>query len=168
MSDNERLKVDDLRWARIFTPVHVPKYLIEQIPDKDFTVEDFFKYQEINCLIDTEEGQTLNPLSHLYVLVNKDNITKGILWFTVDALSKDLVIQTYSIDKEYWGNGGAVKKLAEHVKEIRRKANLKKIYWITRSAKHSQKHGFRESKNVLMEYSEQDEKESDIREENRS
>ena len=148
-------KVDELRWVRVFTPVHIPKYLVEQIKKRDYTVEDFYKYQEAICLRMENGTPYLNPYSHLYVLVNPENLTKGFLWFTVDPLAKDLVIQTYTVDKEYWGAGGSIKKLADHIKDIRRKAKLNKIYWITDYPKHSQRHGFRMSKSVLMEYSEE-------------
>jgi len=149
----EEKNIDDLRWVRVFTPIHIPKYLIENVRDRDFTVEDFYKYQEVACIRETEEGPTLNPLSHLYVLVDKDNMTKGFLWFTIDSLSKDLVIQTYSVDKAYWGFGKAVKKVTEHILEIWKRASLNKIYWITRYPKHSERYGFKKSENVLMEYS---------------
>lgn len=166
-------KIDELRWVRVFTPVHIPKYLVEQIKKKDFSTEEFYKYQEQLCLRQTPEGPTLNPFSHLYVLANPENLTKGFLWFTVDPLSKSIVIQTYTVDKEYWGGGGSIKKLSDHIKEIRRKAKLNKIYWITDYPKHSQRHGFRMSKSVLMEYSEEEDGKnihggSDPREEHRS
>src|SRR4051812_17005483 len=108
--------IEELRWVRIFTPIHIPKYLIEQIKDRDWSVEDYVKYHEINCLNEGPSGQALNPFHHLYVLVNEDNITKGFLWFTVEPLSKAIHIQNYSIDKEYWGKGKAVEKLADHIK----------------------------------------------------
>jgi len=98
MSHDE--KFADLRWTRIFTPIHIPKYLVEQVRDRDYSVEDFYKYQELNCTRNDEDGMKLNPFSHLYVLVNSENIVKGFLWFVVDPLTKDLVIQTYSVDKE--------------------------------------------------------------------
>lgn len=153
MSDEKDIK--DLRWVRVFTPIHIPKYLIEQIKHRDWKVEDYVKYHEINCLNEGETGPTLNPFSHLYVLVNAENITKGFLWFTVEPLSKDIVIQNYSIDKEYWGKGKAVEKLADHIKFIKKKANLNKVYWITNYPKHSEKYGFKQSKSILMEYSEE-------------
>lgn len=149
-------KIDDLRWVRVFTPIHIPKYLVDQIKKKDYTTEDFYKYQELVCLRNSPEGPTLNPFSHLYVLVNSENITKGFLWFTVEPLTRDLVIQTYTVDKEYWGGGGAIRKLSDHVKEVRSKADLNKIYWVTDYPRHSQRHGFRASKSVLMEYSEEE------------
>lgn len=150
MSDN----IEDLRWIRVFTPFVIPRYLVEQIRDKDYTVDDFYKYLEIGCLRYTEEGPTLDPFFHVYALVSKDNVTKGFLWFTIDPLSKDLCIQVYSVDKEYWNHGKAVKVLAEHVKDIVKKASLNKVYWITRYPKHSERYGFKKSDSILMEYDE--------------
>lgn len=151
-------KIDDLKWIRVFTPSHIPKYLIEQVRDRDFSVEDFYKYHEINCMIPSNDGNVkLNPFSHLYVLANKVNEVKGMLWFSVDPLAKDIVIQTFSMDKEYWLKGVAVKKLSSHIKEIRKKGNLNKIYWITNYPKHSERNGFKRAKAVLMEYNEENE-----------
>lgn len=153
MSEDKDVK--DLRWIRVFTPIHIPKYLIDQIKHRDWTVEDYVKYHEINCLTESESGPALNPFSHLYVLVNSDNVTKGFLWFTIEPLSKDVIIQNYSVDKEYWGKGRAVEKLADHIKFIKKKASLNKVYWITNYPKHSEKYGFKQSKSILMEYSEE-------------
>ncbi len=149
--------MDELRWIRVFTPSHIPTRLVEQVTNRDYSVEDFFKYQELTCLRQTPEGPTLNPLSHLYVLADDENMTQGFLWFTVDPLAKDLVVQTYSVDKDYWGGGKAVAKLADHIKEIRKKANLNKVYWVTDYPKHSMRYGFKRSDSVLMEYTEEDE-----------
>lgn len=145
---------DELRWIRVFTPDHVPHYLVEQVRDRDYSVEDFFKYHQINCMSQTEKGIQLNPFSHLYVLANPDNQVKGMLWFSVDPLAKDILIQTFSMDKEYWGKGQAVKKLSEHIKKIRKKGKLNKIYWVTNYPKHSERYGFKRSKSILMEYTE--------------
>lgn len=149
--------IETLRWVRLFTPMHIPKYLIEQIAKRDYEIEDLYKYLEVNCLRPTKEGPTLNPLFHLWALVDPDNHVKGFLWFTVDSLTKDIVIQVYSVDTNFWGCKGAVLKLAEHIKDIRKKACLNKIYWITKFPKHSFKYGFKPSNSVLMEYTEEDE-----------
>lgn len=151
------VKMDDLRWVRAFSADIVPKYLVEQIKKRDFSVEDFYGYHSVTCLRNTADGPTLNPLSQLYVMANPENMVKGLLWIVIDPLTKDLVIQTYSVDKEYWKEGGAMEKVATFVKEIRSKCGLKKIYWITDYPKHSQRHGFKPSKSVLMEYSEGEE-----------
>jgi hypothetical protein len=149
-------KIDDLRWVRVFSPQVIPKYLVDNIKHKDFTTDEFFEYQEIICLRQTDEGPTLNPFSHLYALADSGNIVKGILWFTIDPLSKNLFIQTYSVDKEYW-DGGSIKKLSDHIKIIRDSAGLRNVFWITDYPKHSKRHGFKMSKSVLMEYSEEEE-----------
>lgn len=150
----EHNKIEDLRWVRVFTPVHIPTYLVDQVRDRDFTVDEFYQYQEQSCIRMTKEGPSLNPLNHLYVLANKENVTKGFVWFTIDALSKDICIHTFSMDKEYWLKGKAVEKLSNFIKEIRRKASLNKVYWVTNYPKHSERHGFKRSKSVLMEYTE--------------
>ena len=143
---------NDLRWVRVFTPTHIPRTLVEQVKERDYTVEDFYKYQDINCLRMTPEGPTLNPLNHLYVLVDKENLTKGFVWFTIDTLSKDICIHTFSVDKEYWFQGKAVEKLATFIKDFKEKSGLNKVYWITNYEKHSIRNGFTKSKSVLMEY----------------
>jgi len=153
MSDKSD-KIDELRWVRLFNAVHIPRYLVEQVRDRDYSVDEFFKYQELNCTIQSKDGPTLNPFSHLYALVDPENIVKGFLWFVIDPLSKDLIINTFSVDKEYWGKGKAVTRLSEHVKEILKKLKIKKAYWLTRYPKHSERHGFKRSKDVLMEYKE--------------
>lgn len=148
--------IDKLRWIRVFTPVHIPKYLVEQIKQRDYSVEDFYKYQELNCLVKGEKGPVLNPFNHLYVLVDEGNLCKGFLWFVIDPLSKDGVVNTFSMDKAYWNNGKAMKKASDHVKELLKKLKLEKVFWITRYAKHSERHGFKRSKSILMEYKEED------------
>jgi hypothetical protein len=145
--------------------------LIEQVKHRDYSVEDFLKYQSNICFISNSEGQMLNPFSHLYYLANPENLIKGVLWFCIDPLTKDLIIQTYSVDKEYSKEGGAVDKLISLIKDIVYKAKLKKTYWITNHPRHSQRHGFKKSKSVLMEFCEkereEDEKEKDkFKEEN--
>lgn len=147
----------ELRWVRAFSPDLIPTYLVEQIKHRDFSIEEFYQYQSLNCL----NGRTLNPFNHLYVLADKNNIVKGFLWFIIDALSKDIIINTFSIDKEYWGKGLAVKKLEEHVKELREKLKLDKVFWLTRYPKHSERYGFKHSKNVLMEYDAKKEKKNE-------
>jgi len=147
-------EIEELRWVRAFSPELIPKYLVEQVRDKSYTVDDFYKYQSINCLMNGKEGTTLNPFNHLYVMANEENMVKGFLWFVIDPLSKEVLINTFSMDKEYWHGGKAVKRLTDHVKEIIHKLKLTKVYWLTNYPKHSERHGFKRSKSVLMEYKE--------------
>ena len=158
-------KIEELRWVRAMTPDIVPHYLIEQVRDRDYSVEEFFRFQQINCLMQSEDGVKLNPFHHLYVLANPENQVKGVLWFCVDPLTKDIIVQVFSMDKEYWFQGQAVGKLATHIKELREKYKLSKIYWITNYPKHSMRYGFKPSKSVLMEFDANKEKPSEVKKE---
>lgn len=144
---------ENLRWIRIFDPVHIPREYIDQIKQKEFTTDRFYKFQDGVCLIEHELGLCINPYNLLFVLVDDSTKVKGVLWMVIDSLANALVINTFSVDKEYWGNGKAIELLIEKAKEVKEQENLERVYWITRSPKHSEKFGFKRSKNVLMEYS---------------
>ena len=155
--DKNSAKLEELEWIRIFDPIHIPKNLVEQVRDKDWTVDKFYQYQKIVCLQRDGENIVVNPMNLLYVLADKNKIVRGFMWSVVDALSNCLVINTFSVDKNYWGLGNAVSFLEKKVKEIARGAQLSKIYWITNYPKHSEKFGFKRSKSVLMEYNMEEE-----------
>lgn len=152
MKTNEK-SIENLKWVRIFDPVHIPKEYIDQIKHKEFTSEKFYEFISKISVISNENGLILNPLNLLFVLVDDNNRTKGVLWMVINKLANALVINTFSVDKEYWGNGKAVTLLTAKAIEIKEKEKLERVYWITRSPKHSEKFGFKRSKNVLMEYS---------------
>lgn len=152
MSDKNSIDIEKLQFIRVFTPQHIPKYLVEQVKERDYGVDEFYEFQEINCLQKSEKGPVLNPLNLLYVITNEEKMVKGFCWMIIDPLTKDLVIQTFSMDKEYWGKGRAVELLTRKVKEILKELSLNKVYWITKHPKHSIKYGFKPSKFVLMEH----------------
>lgn len=152
---NSKDNFEDLKWVRAFSPDIIPRYLIEQIKQRDYDINDFYKYHSLNCLVDNNDGNKLNPFNHLYVLINEEKIVKGFLWFIIDPLTKDIIINNYSIDNEYWNKGKAVKKLVDFMKKMLDKLNLTNIYWITKYPKQSQRYGFKPSKSVLMEYKEE-------------
>lgn len=156
MLDNN-LKIEDLEWIRIFDPIHIPRYLIEQVRDRDWTVERFYQYQKTINLQKEGNNIVINPMNLLFVLADKEKAVQGFMWSAVDVLSNCLVINTFSIDKKYWCQGKAVSVVESKAKEIARGAKLSKIYWITNYPKHSEKHGFKRSKSILMEYNMEEE-----------
>jgi len=163
MSDKKSKEVDfdSLKFVRVFTPMHIPKHLIEQVRDRDYEVDDWYSYQESICVNQTPVGPQLNPLSMLYVVADEGNQVVGMLWCEVEALGKSLVIQTFSMDKKYWVRGKAVQLLSAKAKEIAESCKLKKIFWITSYPKHSMRHGFKRSRHTLMEWSETEEDSED-------
>lgn len=151
---NEEIESDfaRLRFIRIFTPDHVPRYLMDQVRHKDYDVDEWYEYQRIMCIQQTQSGPILNPTNLLYVIATKENLVVGVLWCQIDPLSKALVVQTFSMDNLYWHRGAAVRLIEAKAKEIQGECNLKRIYWITNFPKHSERYGFKRSKSVLMEY----------------
>jgi hypothetical protein len=145
-------KLEELRWIRVMTPHLIPKYLVEQVKDREYSVEDFYKFQDMNTIIPQNGKPELNPFNHLYVLANSDNVVKGYLWFIIDPLTKDVILNTFSIDKELWFLGQAVKKLVEFMKDFMVKSSLKRCYWLNKYPKHSEKYGFKRSKYTVMQY----------------
>lgn len=144
--------IEDLRFIRIIDPVHIPRHLVEQVRDRDFTVDKFYDYQRMVCVETTPNGIRANPLNLLFVIVDEGNVVQGFLWAVVDPLCNYLLINTFSMEKEYWGGGRAVKLLERKAKEIMSGAQLTKGYWITNYPKHSERYGFKRSKSILMEY----------------
>lgn len=157
MLDSKKPDLNELEWIRIFDPIHIPKKLVEQIRDRDWSFERFFKYQKYISMHNGKDASgiehlVINPFNFLFVLADKEKSVQGFLWAVIDELSNSLVINSFSIDRKYWGHGSAVSLLEKKAKEIAKGVGLAKIYWITNFPKHSERHGFNRSKSVLMEY----------------
>lgn len=148
--------LSDLRWVRLFDPLLIPKGLLEQINGRDFEIEDFIKYQQSVCAEIKDGTLHLNPYNLLFVLADPDNRIQGVVWLTIDGLTKSLNINIFSLSPEYWHRGQCVELLKNKCLEIMKGAELKKIRWCTKAPKHSKKHGFKESRQVLMEYTEEE------------
>jgi len=155
MSDVKPLDIE-LIWIRIFDPAHIPSRYIEQIKGRDWSVDKFYAYQRDACVQNSDGMLVLNPYNLLYVLCSPDRSVKGFCWMVVDPLSNALVINSFSMDPEYWGKGSSLQQLRDKAIEMQKGAGLDKVYWITRSPKHSERLGFKRSKHVLMEYHGQD------------
>lgn len=142
----------ELQFIRIFDPIHIPRELVDQVRDKRFTTENFYKYQKIVCISSNDDGNFVNPLNLLFVIVNELKKVVGFLWATMSSLSHDLVINTFSMHKDYWCKGQAVGLVENKCKEIMEGAGIERVYWISNYPKHSERYGFKRSKGVLMEY----------------
>lgn len=149
---NKEIDFTKLEFVRIFDPIHIPKELVQQVRDRKYSVEKFYEYQKIVCVSKQPQGVVLNPLNLLFVIINEQKKVVGFLWAVISPLSQELIINTFSMNKEYWLKGAAVKIIESKCKEILKESGLKAIYWITNYPKHSERFGFKRSKGVLMEY----------------
>ncbi len=135
--------VKDLTFVKLRIPTLIPYALIDAVKGRTFTPEQFYTYQE---------QQIDNPFNHLYVLVDSKSKIHGYLWAEVNILDNSLFLNTFSIDKEYWGKGEVIPMAVEFLEKLRVKTGSVRVFWITTNEKFFAKHGFKRSKNVLMEY----------------
>ena len=143
----------DLVFVRIFDPVHIPTYLVDQIKDKKFETKRFYEFQKISCTIQVNENVQLNPTNLLYVLINEEKKqAKGFLWMVVDLLTFSLVVNNFSVDQQYWHKGGALKLLEEKAKKVMKDLFLKRIVWMTRNGLFCEALGFKKHEEQVMVY----------------
>ncbi len=135
--------IDALTFVKLRIPHLIPIELIESVKGRTFTPQQFYKYQE---------SQIDNPYNHLFVMVDDAKKIHGYLWAEVNILDGSLFINTFSIAKEFWGKGEAISKVIEFLKTLREKTQSSRVFWITTNEKFFLKHGFKRSKNILMEY----------------
>lgn len=135
--------LENLKFVRLKIPRCIPKDLIESVKGRTFTSEQFYSYQE---------SQVDNSYNHLFALIDEQKKIHGYLWAEVNILDGSLFVNTFSITKEFWGKGEAVPKVIEFLKTLTAKIKSTRCFWVTTNEKFFSKHGFKRSKNVLMEY----------------
>lgn len=143
MAEATKNKIEELEFVKLKIPKVIPRELIESVKGRTFTPEQFYDYQA---------AQIDNPYNYLYALVDKDYKIHGYLWAETNLLDGSLFVNTFSITKEYWGKGEAIPKVIEFLVELKKKVKAPRVFWITTNEKFFLKHGFKRSKNVLMEY----------------
>jgi N-acetylglutamate synthase-like GNAT family acetyltransferase len=134
---------EKLQFVRLKIPRLIPGDLIEAVKGRTFTTEQFYKYQEL---------QIDNPYNHLFALIDENKKIHGYIWAEVNVLDSSLFVNTFSVAKEYWGKGLAIPSVIKFLSFLKDKTNASRIFWITTNEKFFLKHGFKRSKNVLMEY----------------
>lgn len=135
--------LEQLEFVRLKIPKLIPLPLIEAVKGRTFTPEQFYTYQE---------QQIDNPCNFLFALIDGDKKIQGFLWAETNALDGSLFVNTFSINKKYWGNGLAIPKVVEFLADLKKKSKAQRVFWITTNEKFFLKHGFKRSKNCLMEY----------------
>lgn len=141
--EKKETTISNLEFVRLKIPRLIPIELIEAVKGRTFSPEQFINYQE---------QQVDNPGNFLYVLVDQDKKIHGYLWAELNILDSTLFINTFSISKEYWGKGAGIKKAIDFIANLKEKIKAPRVIWITTNEKFFAKHGFKRSKNCLMEY----------------
>ncbi|MES2409034.1 MAG: hypothetical protein V4509_01895 [Patescibacteria group bacterium] len=145
----------DLTFVRLIDPIHIPSYLVKQIKDRLYSVDKFYEYQKIACLYMTNDGLVLNPNNFLYALINeKMRQVKGFVCMAIDTLTNSLVINTISIDKEYWQKGNALELINEKANKMMKDLSLSRIVWVTYNSRFCENKGYKRSRESIMTYEE--------------
>lgn len=132
-----------LEHTRLKIPRLIPENLIEAVKFRGFDSEKFYSYQEDHI------GDADNMIVALF---DKEKKIKGYLWASIDQSDGALFINTFSVSKEYWGKGKAMDKAIEIIKELVEELKPPSVKWITTNDKFFAKHGFKRSREVIMEY----------------
>jgi hypothetical protein len=145
------MKFSDLKFVRLTQPEQfslVPRMLFEQVKGAEFKIDRLYQFGPMLLA---------SPLTFFYVLAEKEQLekgtapVKGLLWAEINPLNENLVVHTFSVDKEYQGNG-TLNDALDFVRTIQEKENLQKIQIITVHPKvYEKKHGWCESKKKIME-----------------
>jgi hypothetical protein len=149
-SATNEVNFEDLEFVKIRIPQNVrfiPESLISSVKGNLYEPEQFYKYQE---------KQIDNPFNLLYALVEQNERegkrVAGYLWAEVSQFDNSLFVNTFSVDKKYWFKGKAIPRVIEFLDAIKKKHKCPRVFWITTNDSFFVKHGFKRSKNVLMEY----------------
>jgi hypothetical protein len=144
MTEKTIYPLEELKYVRLLMPRLLPSYLIEHVKGRTFTPEQFYVYLED---IDSSDDSCL-----LYAIYDPENSIVGYIWAEINALDRTLFVNTFSIDKIYWKNGQAMNIALDILKMIIERYKCPQTLWMTTNPKYYQKHGFKVSKNVAMEY----------------
>lgn len=144
-------ELTDLKFVRNYDFDIVPRYLLEQIPGREWNIDTLYHYGPLFIS---------NPFNWLYVLVDVGQVIKGVLWATVDPVLETLAVNILSVDREYQQVNGSLRRSQSKIvkmaidflgKEIK-KTNLKpKIIWTTTRPKPFELTGCKRSKRIVME-----------------
>lgn len=141
--EEKETSVSDLQFVKLKIPRVIPKELIENVKGRTYTVDQFYNYQE---------QQVDNPFNYLFALIDENKKIQGFLWAESNIMEGSLFVNTFSIQKEYWGKGKAIAKVVKFLEELKKTTQAPRVFWITTNEKFFLKNGFHRSKNVLMEY----------------
>lgn len=152
MIATEKKIFSDLKFVRLNNPGtssgaidmlfrQIPRELFEQIKDIEFNID---------LLYQTPSRFIGGANTRFYILVDEDNIIKGVLWAFVNVLTEAIDVHILSIDREYQF-GDALKVTLEFIRSWMGKNETLKIKCITTRPQAYERAGWKTTKKVGME-----------------
>lgn len=146
------MKFEDLKFVRLTQPDQfnlIPRFLFEQVKGSDFKIDRLYQYGPM---------MLASPLTFFYILAEKEQLekgyapAKGILWLTINPFEEIFYVDMLSVDKDYQGNGTALKSSLNFIRSIPEYKTLNpKIIMMTRHVKAFEKAGWERSEKIRME-----------------
>lgn len=138
-----------MKFVRIFSGDLIPKQLVEDNKDRNYSVEDF--YNMLTTLLVDQNGAA-NNTDQIYVIVDDiENIIIGYIWYTVNPLEKEIYLNTISVSKNRRQSGVVLDWVFKELrKRFKEDGFLVARTCSTRQEWHK-RNGFVPSKNVLLE-----------------
>lgn len=134
---------ESLKLIRIYDFRLIPRYLFDQVkPHNEIIVDELYG----------DWGATIakSPLSLLYAMADNEYKTRGVLWATVDPITKAISVPVLSLDKAYQDRQ-SIKHAMTFLVGIRDKLGFRKIIFSTTRPKAYARFGCNKSKQTLME-----------------
>lgn len=118
----------------------VPKYLLEQVKDVNWTPEEI--YGMWPSLVD-------DPTNLLFVVVDGEHQIKGVIWANVSLIGRFLFVNVVSLDRSLQGKGIFKNLIMPYLRELRDKLKLNQLLGISSRPKALEKCGCKVVKQVL-------------------
>lgn len=139
-----------MKFVRVTTGDLIPKILVEDNKDRDYTVEEFYNLVIPSLVCPNGKANDLEQIS--VIVDDLENVIIGYVWFSINILEKEIFLNTISVCKERRDGGAVLNWAFSSLKESFLKSNLKFVRTCSRTQAWHKKNGFVESKNVLLEY----------------
>ena len=101
--------IEDLKWIRVQDFNLITKYLVEQVKGTSFPVERLYAFGD---------DIARNPFTLLYVLADEHHRIEGFLWASVNPLDQSIMVNIFSLDRDYWDHGYPVYIATEKIEAI--------------------------------------------------
>ncbi len=145
-------ELNELKFDLIINPylfAHIPPYLFKQVEGRSWSVERLYTFAPMFLTADT---------NRFWVLVNDEQVMKGVLWVVMDLLSEKLNVIVFSVDKEYQGPDilksvlDFLRKFIKEFNEAKGGIKLKeKINWVTAQPEILEAIGGQRPKRIMIE-----------------
>lgn len=120
----------------------IPRYLLEQVKDRRWEVDEWYKYQ-----MELREHKENVLLS----VIDKSHTIKGVIWLTVDGFEKLVYINLLSMDREYQRKGQLIKFVTKYIRDLAKALKIDTVLWVSDRARAYERYGFELSKRKLIE-----------------